>query len=109
MKYLTSLIQTALDGFKNLNYCFHYEKPASFDAPYAVWQEQMEESFHSDNSKSERSLQGVVDYYTQTENDPNLDSIEIALDSMKAAWSLTSVQFESETELIHFTWDWSIQ
>lgn len=108
MKYLTSLIQTALDGFGTMNYAFHYQKPSSFAAPYAVWQEQMEESFHSDNSKSERSLQGVIDFYTQSENDLKLDEIEMALDSMKASWSLTSVQYEDLTELIHYTWDWSV-
>lgn len=73
-----------------------------------VWQEQAESSFHSNNSKSERALEGVCDFYTLEENDSKIDEIENALEGMGASWQLTSVQFESESELIHFSWDWSV-
>lgn len=108
MKSLTNLIKIPRDEFAKLNYCFHYEKPASKKAPYAVWQEQQESSFHSDNSKSERALEGVIDFYTLNEDDSKVDEIESALINIGASWSLTSVMFESETNLIHFTWDWSV-
>lgn len=109
MKYLTSLLQIPKDELKKLSYCFHYNKPASYKAPYAVWQEQGETSFHSDNAKAERSLECVIDFYTLIENDPKLDEIEQALVNMGAAWSLTSVMFESESNLTHFTWNFSVE
>lgn len=108
MRSLTSLLGLPLQAFQALNYSYHYEKPASVQAPYMVWQEQAESSFHSNNSKSERALEGVCEFYTQTESDPKLDEIENALEGMGASWQLTSVQFESESELIHFSWDWSV-
>ena len=76
MKSLTSLLTIPYDGLKALSYVFHYEKPADFEAPYAVWQETGESDFASNNRKSERALEGVIDFYTQTENDSKLDEIE---------------------------------
>ena len=105
MKSLTSLLQSPLTEFGKLDFCYHFLKPEEVLAPYAVWQEQSETDFHSDNSKSERFLEGTVDYFTKTESDPNLDSIEAALDAFNATWSLVSVQFEEETYLIHYSWE----
>ena len=82
MKSLTSLLTIPYDGLKALSYVFHYEKPADFEAPYAVWQETGESDFASNNRKSERALEGVIDFYTQTENDSKLDEIEGKLELM---------------------------
>ena len=109
MKLLTKLLEEPIVAFKDLNYVFHYNKPANTTAPYAVWIEQAEESFNSDNQKAERSLTGVLDFYTQTECDPKLDELETALASMGATWTLSSVQYEEDTLLIHFSWDWSVE
>lgn len=109
MKLLTKLLEAPVEAFKDLNYVFHYNKPTNTQAPYAVWTEQAEDSFHADNEKAERSLTGVLDFYTQTEGDSKLDDLETALISMGATWSLTSVQYEEDTMLIHFTWDWSVE
>lgn len=109
MKYLTNLIQIPKDEFKKLSYCYHYNKPASVKAPYAVWTELGEKSFHSDNEKSERALEGVVDFYSTKESDPKLDEVEAALVKMGAAWTLSSVMFESESNLIHHTWNFSVE
>lgn len=108
MKLLTKLLEAPIDAFKGFDYVFHYFKPANIQAPYAVWTEQGEESFFADNGKGERSLSGVLDFYTQTEADSKLDDLEEALQSMGASWYLSSVQFEEDTMLIHFTWDWSV-
>ena len=109
MKYLTSLLQIPKDELSKLSYCYHYQKPVSVKAPYCVWQELGETNFHSDNQKSERALEGVVDFYSKTESDPKLDEIEGALVKMGAAWSLTSVMYESESSLIHHTWNFSVE
>lgn len=108
MKSLTSLLAIPYDGLKSLNYVFHYEKPAGFEPPYAVWQESGESDFSSNNRKGERILEGVIDFYTLEENDSKLDEIEGKLELMGAAWSLSSISYENDTSLIHFHWEWSV-
>jgi len=108
MKSLTSLLAEPISIFGLLGFAYHYFKPATVEAPYAVWAEINEESFNSDNAKSERQLNGTIDFYSLTEADEKLDEIEIALASLGATWTLSSVQFEEDTNLIHTSWDWSV-
>lgn len=108
MKMLSDLLSKPITAFKDLDYVFHYFKPASVQAPYAVWIEQNDSDFHSDNSKAERCLEAIIDFYTKDEADVRIDAIETALQSMGASWSLSAVQYEEDTALIHFSWDWSV-
>ena len=110
MKLLTSLLDLPYQIFKDLEDVdvYHYTKPTEKEAPYAVWMENGDESFNSDNQKSERVLEGTLDYYTLNDLDPALDALESAMLEMGAAWQLSSVQFEDETNLIHYTWDWQV-
>ena len=109
MMYLTSMMAKPLSGFGELDFCYHYTKGALTTVPYAVWQERGESDFHSDNHKSERALEGVIDYFTLNECDTNADSIEEALVHMGASWSLSSVAFEDDTNLIPLHWDWAVR
>lgn len=87
----------------------HYYRPDG-KYPSCVWQEQGEDdSFHSDNHKTEQAIRGTIDYFTQTEFDTNADVIQRTLAEIGAAWSLESVQYEEDTKLIHFTWAWVIR
>lgn len=87
----------------------HYFRPTG-EIPSCVWQEDGEDaSFHSGNHKTEQAIRGTVDYFTQTEFDPNADTIQTTLDGIGAAWSLESVQFEESTKLIHFEWRWTVR
>lgn len=113
MKLLTALLEIPFDGFRvveDVN-VYHYIKPNKAQAPYAVWQEMNDDGFYSDNGKSERRLEGILDYYTKVNAgiDPGLDVLEQAMINMGASWTLTSVQFESDTNLIHYSWDWSVK
>lgn len=84
---------------------FHLFKPATVKAPYAVWQEDSEgESFHANNRKAEQMLTLTIDYFTQTEFDPMVDSIQDAFNDAEIAWRLNSFQYETETKLIHYEW-----
>lgn len=77
--------------------------------PYMVWAEQGEdESFHSDNHKTEQVVTGTIDYFTLTEFDEIVDDIQEILDDATLAWSLEAVQYEDETNLIHYTWRWEV-
>jgi len=85
---------------------FHYRKTGS-PTKYVVWSETgEEESFGADNRKAEQQLTGIIDFYTKTEFDPIADDIQTVLNSEEVGWRLDSVQYENETNLIHYQWRW---
>lgn len=104
---LVSKAQKILDILNTVTGLKHYHlyKPASVKAPYAVWQEDSEgQSFYASNRKAEQVLEATVDYFTQTEFDATIDSIQSAFDSAQVAWKLNSFQYEVETQLLHYEW-----
>jgi len=87
---------------------YHYFRPeATF--PVLIWQEDGEgTSFYADHSKGEQSIHGTTDYYTRTEYDANIDIIQDVLENTCETWQLLSVQYEDETKLIHYEWEWEV-
>lgn len=75
-----------------------------------IWAEDAAENdLFADNCCAERQVHCTVDAYTRTEYDPLLDSVQDTLERMEnAACSLSSVQYEEETGLIHYQWDFWI-
>lgn len=86
---------------------FHYFRPM-MDAPFCVWAEDGGGGFCADDRSVEQSASGTVDYFTRTEYDPAFDGIQVALDSLGICWELNSVQFEPDTNLIHYEWIWEL-
>lgn len=89
---------------------YHYWRP-QMQPPFCVWAEDAEDgSLDVDNRKAGQTIVGYVDYYTKTEYDPALDTIQEALDGIEGAfgWTLDSVQYEDDTGLIHYQWHWSV-
>lgn len=86
---------------------YHYWRPAKVKSEYGVWAEDGEQdSFNGDNIKLEQQIHGTVDYFTLKEFNPVLDEIQEALQNVApGAWSLLSVQYEDETNLIHYEWE----
>lgn len=88
--------------------CYHYWRPVK-TVPCLIWAENGEEdSFHSDNHKSEQRIAGTVDLFTKTEFDPLADAVQDTLESLGVTWALESVQYEEETNLIHMEWTWGV-
>lgn len=88
--------------------CYHYWRPVK-DVPCIIWAETNEEySFNADNHKTEQRIVGLLDCYTKTEFDPLLDSIQQTFDDLNFTWSLSSVQYEDGTKLIHYQWNWGV-
>ena len=88
--------------------CFHYWRPVK-NVPCLMWAESGEEnSFNSDNHKAEQNIVGTCDLYTKTEFDPLIDEVQEALDEMGLTWALNSVQYEDETQTIHYEWTWGV-
>lgn len=84
----------------------HYHR-AEASERYVVWAESGEDiSFSADNYKREKQLTGTVDLYTKEEFDTIADDIQEILCAERIGWRLDSVQYEEETNLIHYQWRW---
>lgn len=87
---------------------WRYIAPPKASVPYAVWAEDTRMDFLGDDHHAEHGWQGTLDYFTKTEDDPQVTTIENALDALPIGWTLNSVQHEEETGVIHFEWVWSL-
>lgn len=83
----------------------HYRRTAR--PPFVVWAETGEDRhWGADNHKGEQQLSGIIDLYTLTEFDTLADDIQEILNGEEVGWILDSVQYEEETNLIHYQWRW---
>lgn len=83
---------------------YHYEA-LNADAPYIVWAEDSEyNALCADNYKAGQTVEGTIDLYTMDADDALLTSIPQALNSARISWTLNSVQYEEDTELLHYEW-----
>lgn len=82
---------------------YHYTAPENCAPKYAVWQEIMGISMAGDNRHTESGFVVIVDYFTDAEYDTNIDVIETFLDGY-GSWTVESVQYETDTGLIHYEW-----
>lgn len=103
-------IRDALNGTSAHGRVYHYTRPSDQNGSWVVWQEDGEgESFNTGNHKAEQQIHGTIDCYTLTEYDPLLDEIQTALEGLEdTGWSLLSVTYEDETDLIHYEWGFNI-
>ena len=85
----------------------HYKAHKKTDK-YIVWAEDSGGGGYGDNQHTTRTLPGTVDYFTKSENDPNAEAIEAALDNVKIAHRLKSIQYEDNTGYIHYEWVWTV-
>lgn len=101
-------IKNALTGIEGLK-VYHYWRPR-LQAPFCIWAEDGEgNSLHTSNHKSEQVITGTIDYYTLVEFDENVENIQNALNETEdVGWQLNSVQYEEETNLIHYEWEFEV-
>lgn len=114
MKSLQEKLKTVRDALLTTGIepgnVYHYKRPKDKPKHWIVWQEDGEaDSFDANNRKKEQQGRGTIDCFTQIEYDPLLDAIQEALDkAVNIAWSLESVQYEDETQLIHYEWSFRV-
>lgn len=82
---------------------YHYRAPENQAPGYAVWAEYAGAHVSADNSHAEAAFSIAVDYFTAEEFDAKIDAISALLDTF-GSWVLESVQFEPETNIIHYEW-----
>nr|DAQ35644.1 MAG TPA: Protein of unknown function (DUF806) [Caudoviricetes sp.] len=85
----------------------HYTSHKKTDR-YIVWAEDGGYSGHADNQHTTDILTGTIDYFTKAENDQAVKAIQNALDDIKIAWKLNSVQYEEDTGYIHYEFVWEL-
>lgn len=85
--------------------CYHYSRGNETPDQYLVWMEVGETgSFHADNGKCEQIIEGLADYYTKTEYDTTIDDIQSEFETLGLSWLIESVQYEPDTNYIHYEW-----
>lgn len=84
--------------------CGHYEAVNETDR-YIVWAEDNEfNDFSVNNFKNGQTVEGTIDYFTKHEDDENIEKIPLALNKAKIYWKINSIQYEEETQFIHYEW-----
>ena len=86
---------------------YHFEALEKKDK-YIVWAEDGEgNSGHADNKKNQ-VIQGTIDYFTKDDADPVVEEIQETLELYEISYKINSVQYEDETEYIHYEWIWEV-
>lgn len=86
---------------------YNYTAYATKKKRYIVWAvDGSGGSFNADNNLAQQVLHGTVDFFTADAYDPMPDKIQDALKAAGIAMSLNTVQYETETEMIHWEWFW---
>jgi hypothetical protein len=100
LRYFAEVLSNTTDR------AWHYVKPERERFPYAIWTEYSEEgSLPANNRKKYQPVAILLDYFTQTEFDPEIDRIQDALNSAgRIQFELTDIQYEEETAVIHYSW-----
>lgn len=91
---------------------YHYWR-SQMKAPFVVWAEDGEDTaLDADDRKQEQAIAGYVDYYTKLEFDETADAIQSVFYELQGeipfGWRLDSVQYEEDTNLIHYQWTWVV-
>lgn len=102
-------IRDALNTTSAQGRVYHYRRPKDKTSSWIVWQEDSEAgTVSTNNHKAEQQIHGTIDCFTLNEYDDLLDEIQEALNSIEVGWALLSVQYEEETNLIHYEWEFYI-
>ena len=109
MTSLQTRLETIANEIKAISSVIHHYKRNEVSAPFGVWAEQYEEdSNYSDNHKQDQGIHIQLDYYTQEEFDEVLDDLQDYFDANEYPWNLDSVLYEDDTNMIHYTWSFTV-
>ena len=73
---------------------------------YGVISEDGRNALKAGDKLAESVREGTIDWFTRDPASTVPAGVEAALDDLGAAWYLNSVQYESDTGLIHHEWVW---
>lgn len=96
-----ALVSVTLDTYKRF-------APSDTDFPYIVWGDDGANDLGANNAHGEKCSTGYIDLYTRRDGDPLKAKIEAALEGIPTAYQLISVDYEEDTGVIHYSWDWEL-
>jgi len=103
-----SALKTAL--LTVMDEVYHFAPPQNVTGSYIVWAEDTQgDSVWADGKMVNQSIQGTVDYFTKSENDATVESIQDALNNGEISFRLNSIQREQETGYIHYEWVFEVE
>ena len=71
---------------------------------YGTYSEDGENRLAGDDRSAEKALVVYVDLFTRDDSETPRETIEAALDGIRCAWYLNTVQYEDQTRYIHYEW-----
>ena len=77
---------------------------AQLQTDHGVWAEDSERSLYANNVHAERIRQGMIHWFTRSDDSPAPLAIEAALDAASIPWHLDGVDFEEDTGFLHYVW-----
>lgn len=109
MKTMLSKIRIISEILKDIGAPVSHYKAMKKPDKYIVWAEDSEgSSVEGDDQKTAQSIQGTIDFYTKEDMDEIIDRIQEALVKNRVSFYLNSIQYEDETEFIHYEWVWEV-
>lgn len=75
---------------------------------YFVWQEDGAQDLSADGAHAEHAVTGSTDLFTRVEFDPWAEQLQDSLTAFGISWGLRDIQYEPETGITHYTWDWTV-
>lgn len=83
----------------------HHFKAHKQTNSYIVWAEDGQAGAgYADNHMTLQGIQGTIDYFTKTEFDPVVRTIQEKLNAADMTWRLNAIQHEEDTGYIHYEW-----
>lgn len=103
-----STVKTAL--LTVMQKVYHFAAPQDATGDYIVWAEDNQaDAVWADGQMQEQAIEGTVDYFTKTEYDTTVDTIQNSLSAGGIAWRLNSIQREADTGYIHYEWLFQVE
>lgn len=92
------------------NRVYRYTAASSPQFPYIIYADEFEAgSLSGDGRKIGRILEGSIDLYSKTADNPFINAIEKALNDAGICFRLNSIQYEPDTKVIHHEWVFEIE
>lgn len=82
----------------------HYGWDKAPGGSYGVWAEDSAGHLYADDSVENQSIQGTVDLFWVNDKKDGFELVQEALKRSDVAWYLASIQYESDTRLVHYEW-----
>ena len=63
----------------------------------------------ADDHTEEQAVSGMVDLFVRGPSTAKARTVQAAMNAFDCAWKLNMVQYEPDTRLVHFSWDYELR